>query len=82
MTDNTWPSVYFAYLFFAICLFVAVYFFLRSWSDGYWGARAEEVKYRMLDDCGEGTRARGVHCLAGAAGTSAYATKGKREEVS
>jgi hypothetical protein len=50
MNDYTWPSVYFAYLFFAMCLGFAVYFFLRSWKDGYWGREAEEVKYRMLDD--------------------------------
>jgi hypothetical protein len=33
-------------------LFVAgaVYFLLRSWRDGYWGANSEEVKYRMLND--------------------------------
>ena len=59
MTDYTWPSVYFAYFFFAICLVLAVYFFLRSWRDGYWGKDSEAVKYRLFDDedCGAGTRA-------------------------
>jgi hypothetical protein len=27
MNDYTWPSVYFAYLWFVICLGLAVYFF-------------------------------------------------------
>jgi len=59
MTDYTWPSVYFAYLFFAICLFAAIYFFLRSWQDGYWGKDAEEVKYIVFEDgaCGASTSA-------------------------
>jgi hypothetical protein len=58
MTDYTWPNVYFAYLFFAICLFAAIYFFLRSWQDGYWGQDSEAAKYRMLNDnCGAGTPA-------------------------
>ena len=37
MTDYTYPSVFFAYFFFAICSGAAVYFFVRSWKDGYWG---------------------------------------------
>jgi hypothetical protein len=49
MTDYTWPSIFFSYLFFAICLFAAVYFFLRSWKDGYWGKQAEEVKYQVFE---------------------------------
>jgi hypothetical protein len=57
MTDYTWPSIYFSYLFFAICLFAALYFFLRSWHDGYWGKDAEEIKYIIFEDCGAGTRA-------------------------
>jgi len=50
MTDYTWPSVYFAYLFFALSAALCVYFFLRSWKDGYWGKDAEEIKYRVFDD--------------------------------
>ena len=49
MNDYTWPSVYFAYFFFAISLGLAVYFFVRSWKDGYWGKDAEEVKYVVFD---------------------------------
>jgi hypothetical protein len=48
--DYTWPSVYFAYLFFAICLGVAVFFCARSLKDGYWRKDSEEIKYRMFDD--------------------------------
>jgi hypothetical protein len=50
MNDYTWPSVYFAYLFFTICLGVAVFFFVRSWKDGYWKKDGEEIKYRVFDE--------------------------------
>ena len=50
MTDYTWPSVYFAYLFFLMCLGFAVFFFARSFRDGYWSKEAEEIKHRMFDD--------------------------------
>jgi hypothetical protein len=50
MNDYTWPSVYFAYLFFAISLAVAVFFFIRSLKDGYWSKQGEEVKYRVFED--------------------------------
>ena len=50
MTDHTWPSVYFAYLFFALMVALAFFFFVRSWKDGYWGKDAEEVKYQMFHD--------------------------------
>ena len=49
-TDYTYPSVYFAYLFFAISLFLAVYFFIKSRRDGYWGEKGEDAKYQMFDD--------------------------------
>ena len=50
MMDYTWPSVYFAYLFFAISLGVGLYFFVRSWKDGYWGKGGEDIKYSVFDD--------------------------------
>lgn len=50
MNDYTWPSVYFAYLFFTICLGVAIFFCVRSWKDGYWSKEGEEIKYRMFDE--------------------------------
>jgi hypothetical protein len=50
MNDYTWPSVYFAYFFFALCLGVAIFFFVRSWKDGYWKKDGEEIKYRVFDD--------------------------------
>jgi len=49
-TDYTYPSVYFAYLFFAISLFLAVYFFIKSRRDGYWGEKGEDAKYQMFED--------------------------------
>jgi len=54
MTDYTWPSVYFSYLFFAICLVVAVYFFFRSVKDGYWGRGSEEIKYTVFKEGSDG----------------------------
>lgn len=48
--DYTYPSVFFAYLFFFISLGLAVFFFVRSARDGYWGKDSEEMKFRMLDD--------------------------------
>ena len=50
MNDYTWPSVYFAYLFFALCFFLALFFFVRSWNDGYWTREGEAIKYQMFDD--------------------------------
>ncbi len=48
--DYTYPSVYFAYGFFALMLGLAVFFFLRSRRDGYWDEHGEEPKYRMFED--------------------------------
>ncbi len=48
--DHTYPSVYFAYLFFALMFGLAVYFFLRSRKDGYWGAQSEDAKFQMFED--------------------------------
>ena len=48
MTDYTWPSVYFAYFFFALCFVLALFFFIRSWKDGYWSKQGEEVKYQVF----------------------------------
>ncbi len=48
MQDYTYPSVYLAYLMFAILAAAAVYFFARSFKDGYFGEESEEPKYRML----------------------------------
>jgi hypothetical protein len=50
MNDYTYPSVYFAYLFFALAALLALYFFLRSFRDGYWGPDSEQPKYRVLED--------------------------------
>ena len=48
MRDYTWPSVYFAYLFFALSAALALYFFVRSWKDGYWGEESEEIKFLVV----------------------------------
>jgi hypothetical protein len=53
MNDYTWPSVYFSYLFFTICLLLAIYFFLRSRKDGYWSKESEEIKYRVFEENGQ-----------------------------
>ncbi len=48
--DYTYPSVFFAYLFFALSVALAVYFFVKSCRDGYWGKNGEDIKFRMLED--------------------------------
>jgi len=50
MTDYTYPSVYFAYSFFAISVAVCLFFLVRSWKDGYWGEEGEKVKYQVFDE--------------------------------
>jgi hypothetical protein len=50
MNDYTYPGVFFSYLFFALSLALAVFFFVRSWKDGYWGKDGEQVKYQVLHD--------------------------------
>lgn len=48
--DYSYPSVYFAYFYFLLMLVGAVFFFLRSFKDGYWDERGELVKMQMLKD--------------------------------
>ncbi len=50
MNDYVYPSIFFSYLLFFLLAAGAVYFFVRSFRDGYWGRRSEEPKYRMLRD--------------------------------
>ncbi|SPE36406.1 hypothetical protein SBA6_570010 [Candidatus Sulfopaludibacter sp. SbA6] len=50
MNDYTWPSVYFAYFFFAICLVLALFFFFRSRKDGYWSKESEDIRYHVFED--------------------------------
>ena len=57
MTDYTWPSVYFAYFFFAICLGLAVYFFARSFRGGYWRKSSEDIKYQVFQEEGNNSHA-------------------------
>jgi len=50
MRDYTWPSVFFAYFFFALSLALGLFFLFRSRHDGYWGKDGEDVKYRVFED--------------------------------
>ncbi len=52
MSDYTWPSIFFSYLFFFLSLAVAVFFCVRSWKDGYFGRDGEQVKYSVFEDDG------------------------------
>ena len=54
--DYVYPSVYFAYFLFFLLVGGALYFFVRSWRDGYWGRDGEEVKYRLFEEGGETPR--------------------------
>jgi hypothetical protein len=48
--DYTWPSVYFAYLFFALMFGLFVFLFARSIRDGYFSKSGEDVKYHMFEE--------------------------------
>lgn len=48
--DYTYPSVFLAYGLFFFFLFGGIYFFIRSFKDGYWGQRSEDVKYQIFDN--------------------------------
>ncbi|MEW5983237.1 MAG: hypothetical protein AB1806_12830 [Acidobacteriota bacterium] len=50
MQDYTAPSIFFSYGLFCFFLAGGIYFFIRSFKDGYWGRDSEEAKFRMLDD--------------------------------
>jgi hypothetical protein len=50
MPDYTYPSIFLAYLFFALMLFLAVFFCIKSAKDGYWGKHGEDLKYGALDE--------------------------------
>ena len=48
--DFSWPSVYFAYLFFAILFGLAAYFLMKTRRDGYWNEHSEDAKFHMLKE--------------------------------
>jgi hypothetical protein len=48
--DYAYPGVFLSYFMFFVLLCLAVYFFLKSRKDGYWGKEGEEIKHRMMDD--------------------------------
>jgi hypothetical protein len=48
--DYTYPSVYFAYLFFALMLGLALFIFVKSMSHGYWGKEGEDIKHQVFAD--------------------------------
>jgi len=50
MQDYSYPSIFFSYFMFVLFASGALFFFLRTIKDGYWGSDSEEVKYRMLQD--------------------------------
>ena len=53
MIDYVYPSIFFSYFLFFLFLAGGIFFFVRSFRDGYWGSKGEEPKYRMLEDDGE-----------------------------
>lgn len=49
--DYSYPGVFLSYFMFFVLLCLAVYFFLKTRKDGYWGKdEGEAIKYRMMDD--------------------------------
>ena len=47
-SDYVYPSVFLAYLLFFLCLAGAIFFFVRSLRDGYWGKHSEDIKFQMM----------------------------------
>ena len=52
--DYMYPSVFLAYLLFAVLTLLTLYWLLRSRHDGYWGKHSEDPKHRMMQDDDEG----------------------------
>lgn len=50
MHDYVYPSIFFSYFLFFLFLVGGIFFFVRSFRDGYWGNHSEDPKIRMLDD--------------------------------
>lgn len=50
MHDYVYPSIFFSYFLFFLFLVGAIFFFVRSFRDGYWGNDSEDAKFRMLGD--------------------------------
>jgi hypothetical protein len=50
MQDYVYPSIFFSYFLFFLFLVGGIFFFLRSFRDGYWGQHSEDTKFRMLSD--------------------------------
>jgi hypothetical protein len=50
MGDYVYPSIFFSYFLFFMFLAGGIFFFVRSFRDGYWGSKGEDPKYRMLED--------------------------------
>lgn len=48
--DYNYPGIYFAYFYFFIMSVGTLFFFIRSFKDGYWDKRSETAKYQMLKD--------------------------------
>ncbi len=48
-----YPSIFFSYFLFFMFLAGGIFFFVRSFCDGYWASKGEEPKYRMLEEDGE-----------------------------
>ena len=52
--DYTYPSVFFAYLFFGLMAGLAVFFFVKTLRDGYWSEHGEDVKHHVFADGEDG----------------------------
>lgn len=48
--DYVYPSIFLSYLLFFLFLAGGIFFFIRSFRDGYWGKHGEDIKYTVLDD--------------------------------
>ena len=58
MQDYVYPSIFFSYFLFFLFLAGGIFFFVRSFRDGYWGRHSEGAKFRMLTDYDNFTQSR------------------------
>ena len=57
--ENTTAEYVLAFVIFAVTFAGTLVLFLRSWRDGYWGKRGEDIKYQVFADSGRKQQMKG-----------------------
>jgi len=65
MGDYVYPSIFLSYFLFFIFLAGGIFFFARSFHDGYWGSKGEDPKYRIFEDEDPSPKPEGRKLAAG-----------------